>query len=396
MASSLSQRLQALADTYKETLALIQELKSFSLDATNTDERRVELANEIHETLKEQEDTLEVLRQEVEDDSIPNKRRGLPATRPDRGEYERNADLFARLQEDLKLARANFRKAQLQAKRQSDAFKRKEREELFADRKASVDQGDLRRRSKHEKLNQDELAMRSADDVTQALRRVHNQLEGELAQSQFAQQTLNESQAALEGLAESYTGTTDLLKSSRGLVGQLIRSNKSDSWYLRSAWWLLIITICWLFYRRILYGPSMLLIVYPFRLAWFTFSSIGTIILGKSPPDLGMSDPSGSFSSTRIVGSKTAGMPTNAPGRQPHVELPAKGGGWDRRPALQKEEEESMVEKIGRIAEQSMYTTSEADSLTEEVGEEQPRNTLKRMMEVDIDNEPPEHSRDEL
>lgn len=392
MTSPLSQRLQAQADTYKETLALIQELKTFSATDGTGDERRLELATDIHERLKEHEDTLEILAQEVQDENIPTKKRSIPSPRPDReNERERNADLLARLQEDLKSARASFRRAQLQAKRESEMIRRKDREQLFADRKASADQGDSRRRTKHEKLTQDEIALRSAEDVTQALRRVHNQLEGELAQSQFAQQTLNESQAALMGLSESYTGTTDLLKSSRGLVNQLVRSSKSDSWYLRSAWWMLVATIVWLFYRRIVYGPSLLLIYYPLRLIWFTLNSIGATILGKSSSELGnLAPPKPSLS----VSMPIAGMPRQSSMRPPlSIELPAKGAGWNRPREQQQDQTESLVEEIDRITGVSSNGAQESEQVTQDE-QDSGRNTLKRMMEVDV--EPSARARDEL
>ncbi|KEF59302.1 uncharacterized protein A1O9_04146 [Exophiala aquamarina CBS 119918] len=392
MTSSLSQRLQALADALKETLGVIQELKTFSAGDGNTDERRLELATDIHERLREHEDTLEILGQEVQDDNIPTKKRNIPSSRPDReNEHERNADHLVRLQEDLKSARANFRRAQLQAKRESENLKRQNRELLFTGRKDSADQGNLRRTGKHEKLTQDEIALRSADDVTQALRRIHNQLEGELAQSQFAQQTLNESQDAMAGLSESYTGTTDLLKSSRGLVSQLVRSSKSDSWYLRSAWWMLILTIAWLFYRRILYGPSLLLIYYPFRMLWFTLGSIGTIILGNSSTELGNRGP---LKPSLSVSMPAIGIPRQRSVRPPmSMELPAKGDGWHRHPEQHREQTESIVEEIERITGQSSSGPEESEQGMQE-SQDSGRNTLKRMMEVEV--EPSGRSRDEL
>jgi len=392
MTSSLSQRLQALSDAFKETLAVIQELKTFSAADGNNDERRLELATDIHERLKAHEDTLEILGQEVHNDNIPIKRRNIPSPRPDReNEHERNADLLVRLQEDLKSARANFRRAQLQAKRESENLKRQNRELLFTGRKESADQGNPCRSAKHEKLTQDEIALRSADDVTQALRRIHNQLEGELAQSQFAQQTLNESQDALAGLTESYSGTTDLLKSSRGLLSQLVRSSKSDSWYLRSAWWMLIVTIAWLFYRRILYGPSLLLIYYPFRLLWFTLASIGSIILGNSSTDLGKIGPPKPSLSMSMSG---VDVPSHSSARPPFsLEHPPKAGDWKRHPQRQKEQIENIVEEIERITGQSSSSTEESDEAMQE-GQNQGRNTLKRMMEVEVG--PSGRARDEL
>lgn len=380
MPSPLTQRLQALGDSYKQTLALIQELKNFTPDATkteNTDQQRLDLANDIHANLKEQEDTLEILRQEVNDDNIPQNRHEAPSDISSRDNaLNQNVDMVVRLTEDLKSARAAFRRAQLQAKRQADVIKRKERESLFLDRKSSVDDGESKRRSKHEKLSQDELALRSAEDVTQALQRVHAQLEGEVQQSQFAQQTLDESQEALKSLNESYSGTTDLLKASRGLVSQLVRSNKSDTWYLLSAWYVLAGTLLWLFYRRILYGPSLLLIYYPFRMLWFTLSSLGTIgaaFLGGKPASELQAPPQPTLSEAgQYYTAFSSGIPV--------------AGGISDDSSGPGNAEETLLEHISRLNEE---TGSKAGDGAEA------RNTKKRMMEVEVDM-PPAQARDEL
>jgi len=111
---SLSARLQAQADTYKNTLTLIQrlqELPSTPGTSSNSDsDPRLELSSEIHQSLKEQEDELETLRQEVDDDATTNfsggyvgggsvRRRNSEQVR----ERERVAALVARLGEDLKM-----------------------------------------------------------------------------------------------------------------------------------------------------------------------------------------------------------------------------------------------------------------------------------------------------
>ena len=398
MSLSLSQRLQALADSYKETHNLIQELRNFtsvSYPSGDPVERRQELANEIQDSLKEQEDTLEILRQELDDSSIPHRRDFHSGGDSD---GERNADLLFRLTEDLKSARRNFRQAQISAKRTADNEKRKEREQLFADRKEN---GQLKTRPTHEKLTQDELAVRAADDVTMALRRVHNNLEGELARSQFAQQTLEESQQALESLATSYSGTTDILKASRSFAGQLVRSNKSDTWFLRSSFYLLAVTIAWLFYRRILYGPMMLFIVWPLRMMWwFTMTSLGMIGLGRSGADLRASKMPAPSLTVSMPGMNARGVPTNSPGVQwRSMDLPAKGGGWDREYPQQEQKadtdkDDSMVEKVGKIVEGGGTNIDDITDEERKEQEEQPRNTKKRMMEVEV--ETPVALRDEL
>lgn len=110
---SLSARLQALADTYKNTLTLIQRLQKLpSTPGTfsNADsDPRLELSSEIHQSLKEQEDELETLRQEVDGASThflggyvgggSVRRRNSEQVH----EMERIAAMVAKLSEDLKM-----------------------------------------------------------------------------------------------------------------------------------------------------------------------------------------------------------------------------------------------------------------------------------------------------
>jgi protein transport protein SEC20 len=111
---SLTARLQALADTYKNTLTLIQRLQKLpstpgAISNSNSDsDPRLELSSEIHQSLKEQEDELETLRQEVDDATNiysggyvgggSLRRRNSEQLR----ERERVAALVAKLGEDLK------------------------------------------------------------------------------------------------------------------------------------------------------------------------------------------------------------------------------------------------------------------------------------------------------
>lgn len=81
--------------------------------------------------------------------------------------------------------RGDFRNAQLQAKRNAELAKRKERELLF-----SRSQGSEARKQPSEKLTQDDLMMNTSNDVTLALRRTHQLMQAELSRSHFAQQTL--------------------------------------------------------------------------------------------------------------------------------------------------------------------------------------------------------------
>jgi Sec20 len=401
MSRTLTHHLQSLHESHRSTLTLIQELQS--LPSSDSETYRVELASEIHDTLKEQEDTLDLLRQEIDDSPRrPSSRRISNSQRE--SDRERNVDLVERLTEDLKSARAKFRRAQLSAKRNADEAKRKEREQLFKRSHEPDENGEVapqpQRRHVGQQLTQEELARNASEDVTRALRRTHALLQSNLSQSQFAQQTLDESQDALKGLAESYGGTTDLLKNSRGLVGQLVRSNKSDTWYLQTAFYMLAITIAWLFFRRLLYGPLWWLVWQPLKLLWwFTFMALGGMGFGGEKGVEAISNAramSTSAGTSMMSGSgvNSRGVPTNPPGVHRSVQLPAKGGGWAGGPPAQAP---TMVGKVGRMMDGSAEQQgTNVDDIPEEERRrqaEQPRNPKKRMMEVDVEKE---RGKDEL
>lgn len=82
--------------------------------------------------------------------------------------------------------RAEFRTAQLQAKRNAELAKRKERELLLSRSHSSE------KKQPTEKFTQDDLTLNASNDVTSALRRTHQLMQAELSRSQFAQSTLGE------------------------------------------------------------------------------------------------------------------------------------------------------------------------------------------------------------
>ena len=297
-------------------------------------------------------------------------------------------------------ARASFRKAQLAAKRSADAAKRQERELLFANRSKDADGPLPARRKGLEKLTEEELALNASSDVTAALRRTHALLQSNVEQSQFAQQTLEESTAALASLSESYAGLDSLLKSSGGLVRQLIRSNKSDTWYLTTAFYIMAVTIAWLVFRRILYGPLWWLVWQPLKLLWWiamtTLSGVGVVggqrSVGVSSAVVG---GSGTVLTTSVV------RPTWAPGGPAaYVPVGAKGGGWGvQRPqespiADSKKEEKSLVDEIGEMVEGKHAEKDQEETVLKERAEDDPPNSKKRMYEQE--NEKAPQKRDEL
>jgi len=380
---SLSQRLQALSESYKSTLTLIQELQKFpggtSPLSTDLDEQRLELANSCHQSLKEAEENLELLRQEVDDHDPTKQRRARANSTRDEGR-ERNAATVARLSEDIRHARGAFRRAQLQSKKNLDARRQKDREQLFANRRSGAANGTASpapaRQRGQEKLTQDELAQNAAEDVTRALRRTHAMLSSNLQQSAFAQQTLEESQEQLQTLSQRYTGTTDMLQKSRGLVKTLVTSQKSDTWYLQTSVYILLTTIAWLVFRRLLYGPLWWLVYLPIKYLWWTVS----LVLGGASAAMRSADVKNVTASSRTG----LDVPKNTPGAQRiYQALPAKGAGWGGRadPENDMPPSPDMVDEVRRMVKDANEGTVVVEA------EEQERNPKKRMMELEKEQE---------
>ncbi|KPI36137.1 uncharacterized protein AB675_8908 [Cyphellophora attinorum] len=383
MSHTLARKLQLLHDSLKTTLSQIQHLQS--LPPASTDSDRLDLANDIHASLKEHEDTLELLRQELDDDAPPATRR--TAASAAQVENERNADQIARLQEDLRSARAKFRRAQLQAKRSADNAKLKEREALFKRNNAADESGSTptphSRRPGQERLTKEDIERNAAEDVTRALRRTHNAMTANIGQSQATQQALDETQEMLKGLAETYGGTGDMLKNSRALVGSLVRSNKSDTWYLQTSFYLMVVTIAWLVFRRLLYGPLWWLVWLPIKLLWSLMA-------------VGMGAVAGGGGALTNGTLSHASVPTSIPGQQVTVDIGSIFGGKRGEDAAKHADAPPHVEEVGRMAEAAADGETNVNDTPEEERqrqEEMPRNPKKRMMEVDMEAD---RRRDEL
>ncbi|EQL38601.1 hypothetical protein BDFG_00169 [Blastomyces dermatitidis ATCC 26199] len=260
----LQTRITSLSTTHKQTIPLIQRLQNLPATPGTGDDARLELAAEIHLRLKEMEEQMELLRVELEQlESSWNRKRESGVMEAER---ERVVVVVGKLEEDLKSARMQFRKAQLQAKRNAEAARRKERQLLFARAEGGEGGSEGMRRKGRAGLTHDDLVASAAEDITAALRRTHQLMQAELSRSQFAQETLEQSTAALSSLSESYSTLDTLLASSRSLAISLLRSQKSDTWYLETAFYILIGTIIWLVFRRILYGPLWWLLWMPLKL----------------------------------------------------------------------------------------------------------------------------------
>lgn len=196
----------------------------------------------------------------------------------------------------------------------------------------------------------------------------------------FAQSTLTspieQSTAAISSLSESYSSLDTLLSASRNLANSLLRSQKSDTWYLETAFYILIGTIAWLLFRRVLYGPLWWLVWMPVKLvARFVFavlSAVGVSSTALQPS----SGPLADGVSTAIYDTATAVTGGTVTGSST---------AWDQQPSAHADGER-IIDKIGKMAEGKQEGTNIDDISPEEKRrqDELPRNTKKRMYEADV------------
>ena len=259
------------------------------------------------------------------------------------------------------------------------------------------------------KLTQDELATNASNDVTEALRRTHQMMQDSIAQSQFAQQTFDQSSQALSGLDEQYSTLDTMLNSTKSLVSSLVRSQKSDTWYLETAFYILVATISWLVFRRIFYGPLWWLVWQPMRwFGWIVFSVLTSVgIIGNAKATTAVAQAS--ISTSLRVPPKATGRPPErqeTPGGRdgPYMVVGGggKGGGWgyqrpDPAPSNSGNEgEKSRIDEVGEMIDnaENQFEGREGsgseehkdgiDNISDEERQRQeeiPRNPKKRMWE---------------
>lgn len=459
--ASLHARLIPLFDSLKQTQHLINRLSKLpSSPGSSSSDRdegdaRLELSSEIHQSLKEQEEDFELVRQEAEDlpdSSVWARRRGnITESLRETGKNDL-ASQIAKLSDDLKMyahscprqqafvqhytdqlrlisARAQFRKAQLQAKRNAEAAQRKERQLLFAgiQEGSSTESttGGYGRRKGQEAKTQEEILLGASNDVTAGLRRTHNLMSNELERSQFAHETLENSTRELATLTETYSSLDTLLSSSKSLVGTLIHSQKSDTWYLETAFYVLAITIGWLVFRRLIYGPGWWLLYFPLRTSWWIAASIVQVLLrplatlsgavGAKNQSTVLAQASESLSTSVLGTGSRAGIPTFPPDMSaPAMRVGGGGHGGKAEHAEQQPggsgQPETLSDQIGKMAEQSQgvddkqaeqgekpQQQSEGTVLRERTAGDGPPNPKKRMWEEPIaDGEHTNKPRDEL
>ena len=437
--NQLSQQLSQLSDSLKATNTLISRLSKLSFQPGSeplegNGSVRVELAQDIHDSLKQLEEELELLKQEAEDLTTAT---GGSVRRRDSEKERDKARLsaqVARLGEDLRSSRSQFRRAQLNAKKASEAAKQKERELVFASLQNPPEQPangstdgrgtpDLfagrRKLGQQKQLTKEELEVDASSNVTTALRRTHDLLSTELSRSRFAQETFDQSTAALAELGEHYSNLDTILSNSRNLLGTLLRSQKSDTWYLETAFYILIATLSWLIFRRILLGPFVRLPL--FILNWFIWKPLYlfltiTGVITSSPANQAGGSAITKSRPPLIVQPSAKGGPPKYASMVDRAKggVPAGMGGVNAKvgkgPAL----EGKMSEQIGQLAEESERKAREGDVNEEGEGEEEmierrgdgtvlkergdePPNPKKKMFEADVEDEKQQRRmRDEL
>jgi protein transport protein SEC20 len=265
----------------------------------------------------------------------------------------------SRIADPANRSRSQYRKAQLTAKHNAERAKLKERELLFSSLQSgtSTPSSTYRQRKQNKGLNEDEIVTQASSDVTAALRRTHALMQNELSRSRFAQETLEQSTAALADLGERYSDVNTLLANSRNLVTTLLKSTKSDTWYLETTFYILITTIVWLVFRRWLYGPLTWFLIWPLKLVFrivfgvVGFGSASSTALKASSLAVS-SEPS---TSLIVKPSATGGIPrrNSEAGNPPsHNYIPVGGGGRGYRqddPSAPG----SISQQVGKMAEQA-------------------------------------------
>ena len=183
-------------------------------------------------------------------------------------------------------------------------------------------------------------------EATKGLHRLRDNIEKALLLSNATHETLEESSAALAGLGESYTSLETMLSSSKQLVATLVRSRKSDTWYLQTSLYMLLVTLAWLVFRRWLYGPVWWIVWLPLRLVFRTSVGVGNVMRpGEKAVEEGTSQGQGGS----VEGLPDESLPTAKVGHE------ARGSG-DAEPDL-------MIEKVGRVIDEG-----EAEAGTDSAG----------------------------
>ncbi|KAG6225225.1 hypothetical protein E4U48_003339 [Claviceps purpurea] len=399
----LDERLTALQETTTQLRELIDRLAKLDfqpgaglpLDMDDESSVSGELSAEIGQILRNGLEEQELLTEEVQ------------FVRPEGAEKMRLREGVERLGTELASCRTHFRKARLSARDNLAQARKLERRLLIQsyslpvpsepDSPGSKDTPEeassptLRSPQRlhhthayhHNQSSlsaEDQQTVGASNNVTSALRRTHDLIAAELFRSEYAHQTLTESSAALRELDESYSSLDSMLASSRDLLGMLLRSQKSDTWYLQTALYMLLATGAWLLFRRILYGPMWWLVWLPLRVLFGVGTRAGSAVMmhHRSAPG---------ESATASVGGGGAGA--GADGGSVSVDgLPGEDLVTAQVGSASPSGRDGVAEVVTDQIAQVVDAVREADELgnvgekdADEESDDQPRNPMKRMWE---------------
>ncbi|EGX92126.1 Sec20 domain protein [Cordyceps militaris CM01] len=398
--AGLHERLMALQASSAQLPALVDRLAhltfepgSVPLGTEEEDSVSGELSAEIGLRLKTGAEEQELLRAEAS------------YARPEGHEKERLVDGVVRVGADLAKYRAAFRKARLQAKKSLVEAQKLERRLLLQSYSAPVPDFEPQNETDEPAAQQhtttryqqprsilqnrsglsetDQQTVGASSNVTASLRRAHDLIASELGRSAYAHETLVESTAALRQLDDSYGSLDSMLGKSRELLGTLLRSQKSDTWYLQTAFYMLAVTLAWLAFRRLLYGPLWWLVLVPLRILLGIGKTATRAVLpaGKQSAAVVQSGADGGGERVSVQGLPGEALPTAKVGSQ-----------------VVEDHVKDVVDEAVKQAVEEVEAGQE--TVTEPVAEKQPADDEARGVEDrgddDSTNAEPVHEKDEL
>jgi protein transport protein SEC20 len=186
-------------------------------------------------------------------------------------------------------------------------------------------------------------------------------MQGELSRSRFAQETLEQSTAALADLGEKYSDLNTLLTNSKNLVSTLLKSTKSDTWYLETTLYILITTVAWLVFRRWFYGPLTWFLIWPLKLAFRVVFGIFGLATASTAASSSVANPS---TSLIVKPSATGGIPRlSEEQRKQQQGIRVGGGGRGYMQGGDPSAEGSYSQRIGKMAEQNQQQQQQEEEV---------------------------------
>ncbi|KAI0151920.1 Sec20-domain-containing protein [Hypoxylon sp. NC0597] len=415
--TDLQDRLTVLQDATNQLKELIDRLANFNfqpgsvpLGVSEDDHVGSELSSEINQVLREQEEELELLQEEIIDI-----RPGKPSSELQH-DKDRLKDGATRLGEELQNCRKAFRRAQIAAKRNLQLAQRQERELLYASfsnprsgasspvvTDSTLFPLNRRKQKARSEMSKEEQMISASNDVTESMRRAHELMAAELSKSDFAHNTLKESTAALSQLSENYSSLDTMLSNSRALLGTLLKSQKTDTWYLQSAFYILVVTIGWLIFRRLLWGPMWWLVWLPLKLIFKTTIGVSNAVAKRGSQGASPGSDSATIQSmSQQAQMNNEGVPTAQVIYESQKPQESSDSVMEEvRKAINGSESEP-VEEHSKTGEDDAQEDQKQETVLRERNDDEPPNPKKRMMEEDPGTQQDNHDgsderiRDEL